>query len=105
MSLRLSSLSTQSVCVSDILSCPAVEALQQQLRQVSLVVEQSAARGAVLQRQLVIAQQEGQDMGVAAAAATADAAFLQAQLGEASPQLYGYATDSDVCLCWNLSLA
>ena len=78
--------------------CPAVEALQRQLRQVSSVVEQSAARGAALKRQLVIAQQEGQDLGVAAAAAAADAAFLQAQLGEASSEPDRCETDSDVCI-------
>ena len=64
------------------------------------MVEQSAARGAVLKRQLVIAQQEGQDMGVAAAAAAADAAFLQAQLGDNSSDLVGCETDSDGCLSW-----
>lgn len=64
------------------------------------MVEQSAARGAVLKRQLVIAQQEGQDMGVAAAAAAADAAFLQAQLGDTSSDLVGCETDSDGCLSW-----
>ena len=89
------------ISLSSELHCPAVEALQQQLQQISLVVEQSAARGAVLQRQLAIAQQEGQDMGVTAAAAAADAAFLQAQLGEASSVSYG----CEMCLCVNLSLA
>ena len=69
------------------------------------MAEQSAARGAVLKRQLVIAQQEGEDMGVAAAAAAADAAFLQAQLGEALFEPDGCETDSDVCLSWDLSLA
>ena len=69
------------------------------------MLEQSAARGAVLKRQLVIAQQEGEDMGVAAAAAAADAAFLQAQLGEALSEPDGCETDIDVCLSWDMCLA